>query len=109
MLIKQVINQTTNFSALITIEGMLSGYFSSPLIHDYGLDHIVKPIQSVIESQPEIVGDLLAAIARQKFAVNEAHHAGVNEVIVGYHTLGGVKFPIIKHRELTVDDIKPFI
>lgn len=103
-----VIGNTTNFSALETLRGMLAGFYTSPLIKEYDFEYLVPLIKSIRANGEEMTNSMDTAVREQMRAVSHAQRDGVGETITGYHNMGFIRVPIVEQRELTPEDIAPY-
>lgn len=95
--ITNAIHQTTNFSALETLSGMNAGFFTSPLIKDYGFQSLMVKFKDADQAL------ISQEIKLQKRAVNEVRES--HTVKVGTYNIGGMVVDQVKQKPISPETV----
>ncbi|MFT6903926.1 MAG: hypothetical protein ACJAS1_000571 [Oleiphilaceae bacterium] len=77
-----LIDNSKSFNQLITLEGMLAGYFTSPLIASEGLFGYVDDVKSITDHNA-----VKSAISARKRYLNDSRKV----TSLGHYFIGGIK------------------
>lgn len=102
-----LVNNTINHSALMTLDGMLSGYFTSPLIADYGFTAIVDVLKESIKDEAW-AENAKVKVKEQMRAVYATKQKIGLEVVGQYKIAGMGTVDRVVQRHFTVQDVEKY-